>query len=107
MERLGEGGPKDPRAAANTYKALTEAFHPAGTREWGRALLEGRGVARDVDEAVLVLKRAAVLRDGEASYLLAKLAEAGEGGLKPEEAATFAAEAAANGYVPPPASPAQ
>jgi len=100
MQQKGEGGKRDTAAAFAAYQSLSEtAFHPAGTRELARMYLTGDGVPRDVTRGVTLLKRAAVLDDPEASYLLARQADKGEGAAK-EEALGFYQRAAELGYAP-------
>lgn len=101
MRQLGIGGPRDTAYALKTYQTLTEvAFHPAGTREYGRMHLTGEGLpARNVARGVDLLKRAEVLEDAEASFLLGEQAEKGEGVPK-EEALTYYRRAAERGYAP-------
>jgi uncharacterized protein len=100
MQQSGQGGKRDMAAALATYQRLTESdFHPAGTRELARMYLTGDGVTRDVAKGVDLLKRAEVLDDGEASYLLGVQAEKGEG-LTKDEALQHYRLAADHGYAP-------
>lgn len=100
MQQRGEGGKRDPAAARAAYQALTEtAFHPAGTRELARTYLTGDGVPRDVERGVTLLKRAEVLDDPEASFLLGVQAEKGEG-VPATEALDHYRHAAERGYAP-------
>lgn len=101
MRQLGLGGARDTAAALATYRTLTETdFHPAGTREYGRMHLTGEGLpARDVARGVDLLKRAEVLEDGEASFLLGQQAEKGEGVPK-GEALAYYRRAVEHGYAP-------
>jgi len=101
MRQLGLGGPRDTAAALKTYQTLTEvAFHPAGTREYGRMHLTGEGLpARNIARGIDLLKRAEVLEDAEASFLLGEQAEKGEGVPK-EEALAYYRRAAERGYAP-------
>jgi TPR repeat protein len=101
MRQLGISGPRDTAAALATYKKLTEtSFHPAGTREYGRMFLSGEGLpARDTARGVDLLKRAEVLEDAEASFLLGQQAEKGEG-VPTGEALAYYRRAAERGYAP-------
>ncbi len=101
IRQLGIGGPRDTAYALKTYQALTEtAFHPAGTREYGRMYLSGEGLAsRDIARGIDLLKRAEVLEDPEASFLLGQQAEKGEGVPK-GEALAYYRRAAERGYAP-------
>jgi TPR repeat protein len=100
MQQAGVGARRDAAAALATYQRLTEQdFHPAGTRELARMYLNGDGVARDVSKGVDLLKRAEVLEDAEASYLLGVQAEKGEGVAK-EEALAYYRRAAGRGSAP-------
>ncbi|KAF0171556.1 MAG: Sel1 domain-containing protein [Alphaproteobacteria bacterium] len=100
MQQTGEGGTLDTAAALATYHRLTESeYHPAGTRELARMYLAGDGVPRDVAKGVDLLKRAEVLDDPEASYLLGVQAEKGEGVAKDEALAHYR-RAAGLGYAP-------
>jgi TPR repeat protein len=100
MQQAGLGGKRDAAAALAAYQRLTESdFHAAGTRELARMYLTGDGVARDLAKGVDLLKRAEVLDDGEASYLLGVQAEKGEGVAK-EEALAHYRRAAEHGYAP-------
>lgn len=101
MRQLGLGGARDIAGALETYRELTEtAFHPAGTRELGRMYISGEGLpARDVTRGVDLLKRAEVLEDPEASFLLGQQAEKGEGVPK-GEALAYYRRAAERGYAP-------
>lgn len=102
MQQAGVGGRRDPAAALATYQRLTESdFHPAGTRELARMYLTGDGVTRDVAKGIDLLKRAEVLDDGEAIYLLGVQAEKGEGVAKSEaDALAHYRRAADHGYAP-------
>lgn len=100
MDLRGDGGKRDPEAARASLHTLTERqFHPAATRELARLYLDGDAVPRDVTRGVLLLKRAEVLDDAEASYLLGVQAEKGEGVPK-EEALAYYQRAAERGYAP-------
>lgn len=100
MEQRGEGGKRDSANALSTFQNLTEQnFHPAATREMARMFLTGDGAPKDVERGVLLLKRAEVLEDAEASFLLGQQAEKGEGVPK-EEALAHYKLAAERGYAP-------
>ena len=101
MLAAGEGGARDLAAAKTAYDALEKEFHGPAIRELGKFYRDGVGVpARDLDEAVIRFKRAAVLDDGEASFLLGQMAEAGEGMPKSaEDALAFYRDAKTDGYV--------
>jgi hypothetical protein len=100
MAQRGEGGKRDAAGALAIYQTLTERdFHPGATRELGLAYLRGDGAPKDAERGVLLLKRAEVLDDAEASHTLGELAEKGEGVPK-EEAAAHYRNAAKLGYAP-------
>lgn len=95
MQAGGEGGPRDPAGATASYEAMAgENFAPA-FRELGK-MARARG---DAKEATLQFKRAAILDDGEASYLLGEMAERGEG-MAPDAATAQAhyRDASDDGY---------
>ncbi len=102
MQAAGEGGPKDAVAARAGYEVLAAGFYAPAIRELGKFWRDGVGVPkRDLEEAVVHFRRAAVLDDGEASFLLGQMAEAGEGLPKSStDARAFYEEAAADGYAP-------
>jgi TPR repeat protein len=108
MQAAGEGGPKDLAAAKAGYEALALSYYAPAIRELGKFWRDGIGVAApDAEEAVVHFKRAAVLGDGEASFLLGKMADAEKGGVTKAEAAGFYEEARAAGYPPADAAPAK
>jgi TPR repeat protein len=100
MLAAGRGGPKDIAGARAAYEALAADFHGPATRELGKLWRDGAGVPnRNIEEAVTLFRRAAVLDDGEASFLLGQLAEAGDGVPK-EEALGHYEAAREDGYAP-------
>ena len=101
MLAAGRGGAKDLAAAKSAYDALDTEFYAPAMVELGKMYRDGAGVNRDLDEAVIRFKRAAVLDDGEASFDLGQMAEAGEGMPKSAtDALTFYEAAEAAGYAP-------
>ena len=101
MLAAGQGGPKDLAAAKTALDALDGEFYAPAIVELGKMYRDGVGVNRNLDEAVIRFKRAAVLDDGEASFLLGQMAEAGEGMAKSNsDAVAFYQAAKAAGYAP-------
>jgi len=56
--------------AVTLYKAAADQDHPAATRQYGLALLKGKGTTKDSDKAMDMLYRAAELGDDEAQSIL-------------------------------------
>ena len=101
MLAAGQGGPRDLAAAKTALDALDGEFYAPAIVELGKMYRDGVGVNRNLDEAVIRFKRAAVLDDGEASFLLGQMAEAGEGMAKSNsDAVAFYQAAKAAGYAP-------
>lgn len=101
MKAQGQGGAKDLAGAKAAYDELAVAYYAPAVREVGKMLRDGVAVNRDIDEAVIHFRRAEVLGDAEASFLLGQLAEAGEGMPQSNaEAIAFYQTAAAAGYAP-------
>ncbi len=102
MQQAGEGGGRDAAAALATYQRLTDTeYHPAGTRELARMYLAGDAAPRDVARAIDLLKRAEILEDPEASYLLGVQTEKGEGVAQDEAGAlAYYRRAAERGHAP-------
>jgi TPR repeat protein len=96
MLASGEGGAKDLPAAIAAYEAMAAEYYAPAMRELGKLQMDA-----NAEQAALQFKRAAILDDGEASFLLGQLAERGQGVPQSNaDALTYYREAQADGYAP-------
>lgn len=70
-ERIS-GFPRDDASAARWFRLACELGHGEACHSWARALLLGRGVTRDVDQGLALLRERAEQGDGAAAAELAE-----------------------------------
>jgi TPR repeat protein len=104
LQADGVGGARDPAAARTALQKLVDPpyFHAGAARELGLLLVSGADAGPpDPAAGIPLLLRAQVLGDGQASFELGKLAEAGIGMPQSiDEALKHFDQAVADGYPP-------
>jgi uncharacterized protein len=99
LAESGAAGQVDLPAAAASYKAAAELGHAPAQLRYGFALIDGRGVARDLFQAETWLRRAALAGEAAAAAVLGFLyAQDGESPPNYAEAAVWLQRAAEAGH---------
>jgi TPR repeat protein len=78
MQRLGQGTPKDSKAAEQTYERAAEAGLPTAQADLADMLLKGEAGPPDPKRALPLLAAAAAANHPVAQYELGQMYEAGE-----------------------------